>query len=168
MSEYRIFPTKWGYCAIVAGRRGLRATFLPNRSKTRIERQIKRRYPQARPNARLLPALIRAIKSYFEGKPSRFDVRLDLDGVGEFRRRVLRACRRIPRGKTASYADLARAAGNPKAARAAGSAMANNPLPLIVPCHRVVRSDGSLGNFSSPGGPQLKRHLLQLEGALPA
>ncbi|MHC4067897.1 MAG: methylated-DNA--[protein]-cysteine S-methyltransferase, partial [Planctomycetota bacterium] len=68
---------------------------------------------------------------------------------------------------TAAYADLARAAGSPNAGRAVGSAMANNPLPLIVPCHRVVRSDGTIGGFSSPQGLVLKRRLLRLEGAPP-
>ncbi len=167
MLEYRIFSTKWGFCAIVAGECGLRGTFLPLESKPRIKSQVTRRYPQAKANPRLLPALVRNITDYFAGKPARFTVKLDLEGVSEFRRRVLKACGKIPRGKTATYADLARVAGSPGATRAAGSTMANNPLPLVVPCHRVIRSDGSLGKFSSIGGQGLKRRLLQLEGALP-
>ena len=168
MIEYRVFDTAWGFCAVVAGPGGVRGCFLPHRSKGSVERRVKRAFPEARPGAGLLPGLVRAVRAYFKGRPAKFDVRLDLDGFSEFRRRVLRACRGIPRGRTATYADLARSAGSPRAARAAGSAMANNPLPLIVPCHRVVRSDGSLGEFSSPEGPRLKRRLLQLEGALPA
>lgn len=163
MCEYRTFQTKWGWCAIVVGERGLHATFLPQRRKAQIEGDLARRCPQAKPSPRLLPELVRAIRAYFAGRPVRFDVRLDLDGVSEFRRRVFAACRKIPRGRTASYADLARAAGSPQAARAVGSAMASNPLPLIVPCHRVLRSDGSLGGFSGPHGLRLKRRLLELE-----
>ncbi len=166
MLQYRLFKTAWGHFAIVAAGEPLRASFLPDTDKGRLERLVRRRYPDARPNAELLPDLVRRIQAHFEGEPVVFDVPLDLDGVTEFRRRVLEACRRIPRGKTASYADLARAAGSPNAVRAAGSTMAHNPLPLIVPCHRVVRSDGSLGKFSSPQGPNQKRRLLELEGAL--
>lgn len=81
-----------------------------------------------------------------------------------FRVRVLGACHRIPRGKCLSYAELAAAAGNARAVRAAGTAMATNPLPLVIPCHRVRRSDGSLGNYG--GGVAMKERLLLLEGAL--
>ena len=102
---------------------------------------------------------------YFGGQSVTFDVTLDLTGVTEFRQSVLEACHRIPYGQMASYSDLAREVGQPLASRAVGSAMANNPLPLIVPCHRVVRRDGSLGGFSSPDGVSMKLRLLRLEGA---
>jgi methylated-DNA-[protein]-cysteine S-methyltransferase len=85
----------------------------------------------------------------------------------EFHRAARRACRAIPRGKTVSYKELARRAGSPDAARAAGQAMAQNPVPLLVPCHRVVASGGKLGGFSARDGVNLKRRLLELEGALP-
>jgi methylated-DNA-[protein]-cysteine S-methyltransferase len=163
VTEYRTFTTEWGWSAIVAGSRGLQATFLPHPTKAGVEADVASRCPRAKPNARLLPELVRTIQAYFAGEPVRFNVRLDLSSLGDFRRRVFAACRKIPRGKTATYADLARAAGSPQAARAVGSAMANNPLPLIVPCHRVVRSDGSLGGFSAPQGQRLKRRLIRLE-----
>jgi methylated-DNA-[protein]-cysteine S-methyltransferase len=163
MIRHRIFATCWGCCAVVAGDRGILATFLPQRSRPRIEALLRRQFPHSRHDPKLLPGLVRSFRAYFQGKPARFDARLDLTGVTEFRRRALEACRKIPRGRTAAYADLARAAGSPRAGRAVGSAMANNPLPLIVPCHRVVRSDGTLGGFSSPEGIRLKRRLLELE-----
>ena len=166
MIEHRIVKTRWGYTAFVAGRRGLVATFLPRPSRAALESRIRHQHPDSKPNRKLLPKLAAAFGAYFEGKPARFDVRLDLDQVTEFRRRVLEACRQIPPGDTATYADLARSAGSPNAARAAGSTMANNRLPLVVPCHRVVRSDGTLGGFSSPPGLELKRRLFQMEGAL--
>lgn len=87
------------------------------------------------------------------------------DDCPAFLRRVYEACRAIPRGEVLSYRALAEAAGNPAAARAAGNAMKRNPLPLAVPCHRVVRSDGSLGHYG--GGAEMKRWLLEREGALP-
>jgi len=82
---------------------------------------------------------------------------------GGFRGSVLRACMRIPSGEVATYADLARAAGSPGAARAAGSAVAGNPMPVIIPCHRVVRSDGHLGAYSM-GGAAVKARMLRAEG----
>ena len=85
---------------------------------------------------------------------------------GGFRGRALRACRTIPRGQVITYAELARRAGSPGAARAAGSAMAANPLPVVIPCHRVVRSDGGLGDYSA-GGTAAKRRMLRAEGAMP-
>ena len=166
MIAYRIVKTRWGYCAFVAGDHGLVATFLPDGSRAAIRQLVRQRFQESQENIGLLPKLAEALRAYFEGRPTRFDVRLDLGAVTEFRRRALQACRRIPWGQTGTYADLARTAGSPNASRAAGSAMAHNPLPLVVPCHRVVRSDGSLGGFSSPQGVQLKRRLLQLEGVL--
>jgi methylated-DNA-[protein]-cysteine S-methyltransferase len=96
------------------------------------------------------------------------DVDVDLSHLRPFARRVAQRCRRIPRGSTMTYAQLAAACGSPGAARAVGNVMATNRYPLIVPCHRVVGSSGSLGGFSAPSGIELKRELLELEGALPA
>jgi methylated-DNA-[protein]-cysteine S-methyltransferase len=81
----------------------------------------------------------------------------------DFQLRVLKQCRKIPFGRTISYAELAAKAGSPRAARAIGNCMAANPIPLLIPCHRVVRSDGQLGSYSAPGGVGMKRRLLALE-----
>jgi O-6-methylguanine DNA methyltransferase len=85
------------------------------------------------------------------------------DSISPFARRVLGECRRIPYGETATYGELASRVGRPRAARAVGGALRHNPVPLIVPCHRVLRSDGGLGGFSAPGGIDVKRRLLALE-----
>jgi methylated-DNA-[protein]-cysteine S-methyltransferase len=92
---------------------------------------------------------------------------VDLNRVGPFEREVLAALRRIPAGHVRTYREIARALGEPGAARAVGAACARNPLPLLIPCHRVVRSDGGLGGYSLRGGVDLKRRLLEAEGALP-
>ena len=93
------------------------------------------------------------------------DVELNLDHLGPFTRKVIQRCRKIPAGKTMTYGELAAACGSPNAARAVGNAMATNRFPLIIPCHRVVGSGGCLGGFSAPQGIELKRQLLQREGA---
>ena len=92
------------------------------------------------------------------------DVAVALDHLGPFARKVVQRCRRIPAGRTMTYAELAAACGSPNAARAVGNVMASNRFPLIVPCHRVVGSNGGLGGFSAPQGIELKRQLLQREG----
>jgi methylated-DNA-[protein]-cysteine S-methyltransferase len=91
---------------------------------------------------------------------------VDLARVGPFEREVLAALRRIPAGEVRTYRDIARGLGEPGAARAVGTACARNPLPLLIPCHRVVRTDGGLGGYSLRGGVPLKRRLLKDEGAL--
>jgi methylated-DNA-[protein]-cysteine S-methyltransferase len=107
----------------------------------------------------------RELEEYFEGKRDHFDVAVDwaLTPPG-FRNRALHAVARIPYGKTKTYAEIAKQAGNPRAFRAAGTACGRNPIPVIVPCHRVVQSGGGVGNYG--GGPEMKRALLDLEGAL--
>lgn len=90
-------------------------------------------------------------------------VPLDLTCRTEFQRRVMRVCRQVSYGRTASYLDLARRVHSPQAARAVGSVMARNPIPLLVPCHRIVAAHGLIGGFSAPDGLQMKRRLLDLE-----
>jgi methylated-DNA-[protein]-cysteine S-methyltransferase len=106
----------------------------------------------------------RQLDAYFEGRLHRFEVPVDWRLSRGFTNRALHAVARIPYGKTRSYAQIARAAGNERAFRAAGTACGHNPVPLIVPCHRVVQSGGGIGNYG--GGPEMKRSLLTLEGAL--
>jgi methylated-DNA-[protein]-cysteine S-methyltransferase len=103
----------------------------------------------------------RQLDEYFSGRRRAFSMPLDLRLARGFRRSVLAHLRDIPYGATRSYATVARAAGKPSAVRAAASACSHNPLPLVVPCHRVVRSDGSLGEYL--GGPEAKRALLAME-----
>ena len=110
-----------------------------------------------------LDALARELDEYFAGKRRTFDLPLDLRLTAGFRRSVIEHLPDIRYGDTESYAEVARATGRPNAMRAVGTACATNPLPLVVPCHRVVRSDGSFGNYA--GGPEAKRILLTLEAA---
>ena len=106
----------------------------------------------------------RQLDEYFEGGRHAFDVALDWRLTAGFRRAVLRATAQIPYGRTASYREVATRARSPAAVRAAGTALATNPLPILVPCHRVLRSGGALGSYR--GGPEAKAQLLRLEGAV--
>lgn len=111
-----------------------------------------------------LPSVRAELHAYFAGERRRFDLPIDWTLVrGEFARRVLEAARAIPYGQVASYRQVAEAAGNARASRAAGNALGANPLPIVVPCHRVVRTGGGLGGYT--GGLERKRRLLALEGA---
>ncbi len=108
-------------------------------------------------------AVVRELKEYFAGKRREFTMPLDLQGT-EFQQKCWKALLRIPYGKTKTYADIARAVGCPQGFRAVGMANHDNPVPIIVPCHRVLNSDGKLGGYG--GGLDVKRKLLELEGAL--
>ena len=107
---------------------------------------------------------IEAVRGYLEGEPVALDAwAVDVSEGGSFSRRVWEVLRRVPRGTTVTYGELARRAGVPGAARAVGTAMARNPLPLFVPCHRVVPASGGLGAYSGGRGPETKAWLLALE-----
>src|SRR3954469_23237092 len=119
--------------------------------------------PRGRPPRPRLSAAVRQLEEYFAGRRTAFELPLDLRLAAGFRRPVLTQLRQVGYGTTASYATVAAAAGSPRAVRAVGTACATNPLPVVVPCHRVVRSDGALGNYV--GGVAAKRTLLALEAA---
>jgi methylated-DNA-[protein]-cysteine S-methyltransferase len=108
--------------------------------------------------------IIRKFNRYFKGEPVTFDFPLDLRGLSKFTCRVLNEVRKIPYGQVVSYRTLASRIKNPKASRAVGQALKRNPLPIIIPCHRVVRSDRKLGGYA--WGVDWKRYLLTLEKAL--
>jgi methylated-DNA-[protein]-cysteine S-methyltransferase len=114
--------------------------------------------------ARLDPVR-RELDEYFEGRRTRFEVPIDWSLTRGFARGVLQAAARIPFGQVGSYASVAAEAGSPRAVRAAGNALGANPIPVIVPCHRVLRSGGALGGYT--GGIERKEFLLRLEGLLP-
>lgn len=103
------------------------------------------------------------LEEYFAGRRRSFAVPLDLSGQAPFTGRVLEALRAVPFGATLTYGELALRAGNPRAARAAGSAMAVNPLPIVIPCHRVIAAGGRLGGYSGGGGVRTKEWLLAFE-----
>lgn len=120
-------------------------------------------HPEWREGGSALDDAATQLAEYFAGQRRVFDLRLRPIGT-DFQQRTWRALQRIPYGATASYGDIARSIGKPKAMRAVGAANGRNPLPIVIPCHRVIGSDGGLTGFG--GGTDIKRTLLQLEGAL--
>ena len=119
---------------------------------------------ESQPSVALASAseVVDQLAAYFAGDLRNFTIPLDLDAASEFTRRVLKATAEIPYGETRTYGEIAEAIGSPGATQAVGNALGANPIPVVIPCHRVVRADGSMGWFT--GGPHIKRMLLDLEG----
>jgi len=162
--RYTIFDTRWGCFGLLAGPDGITGASLPVATPSKARRILLAGARQARYDGRLFAELQDGIRAYFQGAVVDFaDVPVDPGAMSPFACKVLRACRRVRFGQRASYFQLARLAQAPKAVRAVASVMAKNPVPLIIPCHRIIRSDGSIGGFSAPGGTGLKKRLLDLE-----
>ena len=162
---YTIADSPFGTLTLAATDEGLVTLGLPNLSTDQILETL-----SAKVSPRILEApgrldeARRELDLYFEGRLKHFDVPLDWRLSSGFRQKVLRQIDRIPFGETRSYREMAAGAGNERAVRAAGSACGSNPIPIIVPCHRVLRTGGGLGGYG--GGLELKEELLRLEGVL--
>ncbi|HEX3863219.1 MAG TPA: methylated-DNA--[protein]-cysteine S-methyltransferase [Stellaceae bacterium] len=167
-NNYLIFETANGFCAIAWNSVGITRFLLPTRNADAAERSVLRRLPGAQrgnPSPEIAE-IVTAAKRYFEGENIDFsDVQLDLGGQEKFFKQVYAAVRRVGWGCTTTYGTVAKQLGaGPEAARDVGQAMAKNPVPLIIPCHRVLAAGGKVGGFSAPGGSAAKRRMLRLEG----
>jgi methylated-DNA-[protein]-cysteine S-methyltransferase len=161
---YAIFKTRWGFFGLAGRQNALLRTALPHSNEKITENLLLKGVKDALPNKKFCKNLQQKIQSYFEGNPVDFnDIVININQFNHFTKDVLTACRAITFAKTISYSQLAERIGNRLAARAVGRALAQNPLPLIIPCHRIIRTDGSLGGFSATGGTKLKARLLELE-----
>lgn len=162
---YTTTDSPFGPLLLAKTERGLVRVGLPGQDRDELLADLSERVsPRVLEAPGELDEVRRELDLYFEGKLQDFDLPLDWRLSGGFRRRVLRAIDRIPYGQTRSYTEMARKAGNERAVRAAGTACGSNPIPLVVPCHRVLRSGGALGGYG--GGLPMKRALLELEGVL--
>ena len=166
--QYLVFEVSGGFCGIAWSDAGVARFLLPARSAEATERSLLRRLPGARPGAppREVIGAVAAVKRYFLGAEVNFsDLLLDLDGQDEFFKQIYDATRRVGWGHTTTYGALAKAlGGGPETARDVGQAMAKNPIPLIIPCHRVLAAGGKVGGFSAPGGAATKIRMLEMEG----
>lgn len=163
---YAPLDTPVGRLLVAATSRGLVRIAFPEEGEDAVlERLAARVSPRIVEAPGRLDAERRQLEEYFAGRRRTFDVGVDLRLVGGFQRRVLGATAKIPYGDVRSYGAMAAAAGSARAFRAAGTALGANPVPIVVPCHRVLRSGGALGGYG--GGVDRKRWLLGLEGAIP-
>ena len=161
--KYVTFQTKWGYFGLAGKKSGaLCRTILPQSKSDNIKAFFLKEYPDIQFDSNFLKSLQIQIIDYFEGKKVDFNTNISvyLDDFSEFSRNILQSCRTIQYGHILSYADLALKAKHPNSGRAAGNVLAKNPIPLIIPCHRVIKSDGKIGGFSALGGKNLKKRLL--------
>lgn len=162
---YTTADSPFGPLLLASTPRGLVRVGLPNQDYEEMLTELAERVsPRVLEAAAPLDEARRELDLYFEGKLTDFDLPLDWRLSRDFRRRALRAISRIPYGQTRSYTQVATSAGNERAVRAAGTACGTNPIPLVVPCHRVLRSSGGLGGYG--GGLPMKEGLLRLEGVL--
>lgn len=162
---YEIHETPFGPLVVAATGAGLVRVALSVENEDLVLEDLAQRI-----SARILksnrPQITKArtqLDQYFDGKRKKFRLKLDWQLSHGFRREVLTATNQIPYGQTSSYTEVAVEAGSPKAVRAAGSALATNPLPIVVPCHRVMKSDGQVGSYL--GGSSMKKELLEMEKA---
>jgi methylated-DNA-[protein]-cysteine S-methyltransferase len=167
-----VFATALGFVGLGFGPSGLTRLVLPGRSRDAVARRLLGS-PQAATaiadDAEGAPAfvaaLVRAIRAYMEGGCVDFrDVPVDLGGIEPFRRDIYAAARQLSFGETTSYGELARRAGHPGLARETGAALGANPVPLVIPCHRVLAAGSRIGGFSAPGGAATKERMLAMEG----
>lgn len=163
--KYVIFDTKWGYFGLSGTKCGLCRTELPNQDFEKIKSLLLRNIQAAQFDRTLFKKLQEQIISYYQGSLVNFrvDIPLVLDEFSPFGISVLSMCRNILFGQTTTYGRIAKMIGRPAASRAVGGILARNPLPLIIPCHRIIRGDGKLGGFSAPGGVIIKQRMLELE-----
>ncbi|MFH1230777.1 MAG: MGMT family protein [Planctomycetota bacterium] len=194
--DHWLIKTSWGWCGLITDRDTIKTIILPSDNKSLILRRFGKNCnslfvisgslnEQQTKNYKLRPHILRFLKDlnhYFNGEkvdfgdtkiltsyPSRNSsgrYKIDLRDSSDFEKAVYKVLRTISYGTIRPYKWVAEKVGCPKGSRAVGNALAKNPLPLIIPCHRVVRSNGSLGSFSAIGGVKLKKRLLETEGAI--
>lgn len=164
---YHLLDTAFGVCGLAWSGRGLTRLQLPERNRLATEERMQARgqlLAPAKPPVGVAAA-VEALQRYFAGQQADFgEIELDLSDTPPFFMSIYRLTRAIGWGETATYGDLAERAGSPGSARAVGQAMARNPLPIIIPCHRVLAANRKVGGFSAPGGTVTKERLLAMEG----
>lgn len=166
---FSVFETPIGTCGIAWGDHGVVGVQLPEADADRARARLGRQFPSAREQALPPPAIqdvVERIDALLRGEPADLSgVPLDMRQVPPFAWRVYAVARTIPPGETLSYGQLAARLGDPRLAREVGQALARNPFPIVIPCHRVLAAGGKLGGFSARGGVATKQRLLEIERA---
>ncbi|MBN2514224.1 MAG: methylated-DNA--[protein]-cysteine S-methyltransferase [Sedimentisphaerales bacterium] len=166
--KYTVFKTRPGYFGFCCTEKGVLRTCLPLKTKESVEDYLLAGIVNPVFDKNLLPSLQTQVIVYYEGHCIDFSkTPVDLSGLTPFTQKVLRACMKIRYGNKITYKHLAEQVGSPNSARAIGGVMARNPIPLIIPCHRVLSTNGSLCGFSAHGGLDTKKWMLSLESNTP-
>jgi len=165
--SFAVFRTAVGECGIAWSHRGIVGFRLPDRDAPSMRRRMATRFTavESVPPPDVQDAVDAVVRLLSGSREDLTFVRVDLDGVPEFHQRVYDIARTIPPGATMTYGEIAEQLGDPGSARAVGQALGQNPIPVIVPCHRVTAAGGKTGGFSAPGGAATKLTLLAIEGA---
>ncbi|QDU08287.1 methylated-DNA--[protein]-cysteine S-methyltransferase [Gimesia aquarii] len=166
-----IFSTEIGWCGLMGNSEGVERLLMGHHSAADVRQAAKQVFEEDHNDSinnfeetNWFPDLSERLQDYYQGAVVEFrDVKVSLPHMTKFQARVIRELKKIGYGKQITYGELATKAGAPRAARAVGTVMSTNRIPIIIPCHRVVASGGKLGGFSSPQGTSLKQHLLTLE-----
>ena len=165
--KYVIFKTKWGFFGLLADEKYLLRSVLPMKNFNAAKKYLLvGMFKGAKEDKNMYPQLRKAITDYYKGNYVNFKklkFELNRDNITNFAKKVLNACKDITICQTSTYGQIAEKCGVPKAARAAGTVLAANNLPLLIGCHRVIRSDGKIGQFSAAGGSKTKRKMLEHE-----
>ena len=164
---YSVFKTRWGFFGLLGDQSALRRSCLPLPDKNAVISHLINDFDQKPKSSSIFTEYQQLIQAYFDGRPTDFShIPVCLSQFSPFQQSVLRTLQSLNYGKIISYTELAALSGRPKAVRAVANTVAQNPLPLIIPCHRIIRKDGSLGGFSAPGGLAAKQRLLNLENSV--
>ncbi len=165
MFKYSIFKTPLGYMGVVASPKGLHLIILPRKNEAEVKKILEEHYAvELFRDEKALAGVVKKINNYFAGNKVLFKEKFDVGGATPFEIKVWDTVFGIPYGEVRSYAWVAEKVGNPKEVRAVGQALKRNRLPIIIPCHRVIRKSGDIGGFT--GGVDLKHKLLKLEGRI--
>lgn len=168
MPAYALFDTAIGPCGLVWGEAGITNAVLPEADLEATRARLLRRTPSAvetEPPPEIAAAIEAVRELFVGGQRDLIDLRLDLSAVSDFQRQVYAIARAIPPGETLTYGEIARRLGGVGLSREVGQAMGRNPIPIIVPCHRVMAANGGTGGFSAPGGVDTKLKMLTIEKA---
>ncbi|TIV97936.1 MAG: methylated-DNA--[protein]-cysteine S-methyltransferase [Mesorhizobium sp.] len=164
---HAVLETVIGFMGVAWSEKGLIRLCLPERSREAVERRLFRHggVSSATGQPQWVVELIASIKAYAAGEDIDFSgVPVDLDGVDDFRLAIYDAARKLGFGETTTYGELAKRAGHSGLARETGAALGANPVPLVIPCHRILAAGGKIGGFSAPGGSATKEKMLAMEG----
>jgi methylated-DNA-[protein]-cysteine S-methyltransferase len=160
--EYTFFESSIGTISLASRNRKITALDIHSENLYEVKKHLSALYPDGHESEQSFKTMKLLLNRYLKGEEVDFDVDIDISGESQFRQKVLRELRKIPYGKVRSYLWIGKRLGHTMGARAVGQAVKRNPIPIIIPCHRVIREDGSLGGFSL--GEEIKKRLLFLEG----